>query len=247
MQPCVTFINGSLFSINVFRLCRIVLDDVPNVLRKIFKNEFQQKYHHPWTDNCTSGNMLMKHDHWQTKLFHPQLKLLRDGNTQSWDSTLLFHVLLHSSMCLFAYKVKGTQCIITVQSKEVSASVPSFDFRSVLRNGYRVIFDLGMDQFRTDIATVQKRRFFTKHPFRPTHGFLPPQQSSMTVDMYICQEEWFSIEKLAVLRNSCFAHCESARVSAAKLRDVIQSAERIYTKLKVPEKVIAAMKAIERG
>lgn len=244
---CLPVFVVSFFSINFFRLCRIVLDDVPNVLRIIFKDEFQQKYHQQWTDDCTAGNMLMKHDHWQTKLISPQLKRLRDGNTSNWDSTLLFHVLLHSSMCLNADRVQDTQCIIRVQSDEVLASVPSFDFRSVLRRGYRVIFDLGNDQFRTDIVNVQKRSFFTKYRFRPPQGFLPPQQSSMTVDVYICRKKWFYIEELAALRNSCFAHCEAARISAADLQNVVQRTEKIYNNLRVSRKVIDAMKAMERG
>lgn len=246
MFTCVLFLYLFL-SINFFRLCRIVLDNVPNVLRNIFKDEFQQKYHQPWTDDSTAGNMLMKHDHWQTKLISPQLKCLQDGNTSNWDSTLLFHVLLHSSMCLNADRVRGTQCIIKVQSNEVLASVPSFDFRRVLQRGYRVIFDLGSDQFRTDIVNVQKRSFFTKYRFRPPQGFLPPKQSSIIVDVYICRKEWFWIEELAVLRNSCFAHCEAARISVTDLQNVVQRTERIYNNLRVSRKAIDAMKAMERG
>ncbi|CAI8031514.1 hypothetical protein GBAR_LOCUS17873, partial [Geodia barretti] len=34
--------------INIFRLCRLVLDIFPNVLRIIFKNEFQQKFCCSW-------------------------------------------------------------------------------------------------------------------------------------------------------------------------------------------------------
>lgn len=235
------------FSINFFRICRIVLDDVPNVLRNIFKDEFQHKYRQPWADNRASGNMLMKYDHWQAKLSPPQLKLLRDGDTQCWDGTLLFHVLLHSSLCLFADKFQSTQCVITVQTQSVSASVPGCDFRSLLRKGYKVIFDLGNDQFRTDVVNVQKNRFLTKHVFKPPHGLLPPQQMSITVDMYICRMEWFCINELAQLRNVNFAHCGAARATAAQLHNVIQNVERIYSDLKVPGNSIAGMKAIEKG
>ena len=234
-------------SINFFRICRIVLDDVPNVLRNIFKREFQHKYHQPWADNRASGNMLMKYDHWQTKLSPPQLKLLRDGDTQCWDGTLLFHVLLHSSLCLFADQVQGTQCVVTVQTHSVSASVPGYDFRRLLQKGYKVIFDLGNDQFHTDIVSVQKSHFFTKHIFKPPHGLLPPQQRSITVDVYICRIEWFHINELAQLRNASFAHCEAARASATQLHNVVQNVERIYIDLKVPRKSIAEMKAIEKG
>ena len=224
-----------------------MLDDVPNVLRNIFKTKFQLKYHQRWTDDCTAGKMLMKRDHWQTRLISSQLERLRDGNTSNWDSTLLFHVLLHSSMCLNAKRIQSTQCIITVQSKEVWASAPSFDFRSILNRSDKVIFDLGNDHFRTDVVDVQKRCFFTKYQFRPPEGFLQPRQSSMTVDVYICRMEWFNIDDLAAQRNSCFAHCEAARISAADLQNVVQRTEKIYNKLGVPRKVIDSMKALERG
>ena len=233
-------------SIHFFRLCRIVLDHVPNVLRSIFKQEYQQKYHNTWTDNIESGKILRTKDHWQAKLNRFQLSLLNDGNSQHWDSTLLFHVLLHSSMCLFADLFQGTKCVLTVQANAVYASVQTFDFRRCLKTGYVVIFDLHTDQFRTEIvANVQKSCFFIKH--RPPHGFLQPHQSSMAVEMYVCQREWFYINELAEIRNSSFAHCAAAAIKEAQLRKIVQHIERIYRDLKLPKGDITSMKAIERG
>ena len=232
-------------SINFFRLCRVVMDDIPSVLRAIFKDTFQKKYHQPWADNRASGSILMKNDHWQARLVSPQTTKLKNGNTQHWDSTLLFHVLLHSSMVLFATELQGTKCIVTVQAKRVVASVPSFDFQKVLKSGDKVIFDLDVDQFHTDVVAVQKNTFDIRYALKPIHGLKP--QSSTTVKMYICQKEWFDIEELAEVRNSSFAHSEAAKVDAVKLRSIVQRVERIYTSLSVPAKVVSAMKAIEQG
>ena len=122
------FIFVFFLSINLLRLCRIVLDNFPNVLRIILKNEIQRKYGFSWKDDPSSGNFLVSNDRWQARLGKEQLNQLQNGNTAEWDSTLLFYVLLHSSFCLCADKLQGTQCIITVESNVVSASVPSFDF-----------------------------------------------------------------------------------------------------------------------
>ena len=90
--------------INIFRLCRLVLDIFPNVLRIIFKNEFQQKFCCLWEDNPTVGDFLVRTDRWQARLGKAHLNYLQNGNSAEWDSTVLFHVLLHSSLCLFADK-----------------------------------------------------------------------------------------------------------------------------------------------
>ena len=230
--------------INIFRLCRLVLDIFPNVLRIIFKNEFQQKFFSSWEDNPTSGDFLVRTDRWQAQLCKAHLNYLQNGNCAEWDSTVLFHVLLHSSLCLFADKFEGTQCIITAQSNVVFPSVPSINFKNVLRNGYKVIFDLGRDQFQTDIVNVQKNCFHIQHVFNPKHGIY---SSQMTVDMYICQKKWLCIEELAKLQNNHFAHCQEARIGAAHLHSLIEHAESIFVDLKVSAKVITAMKAIEKG
>ncbi|CAI8031515.1 hypothetical protein GBAR_LOCUS17874, partial [Geodia barretti] len=186
---------------------------------------------------------LVRTDRWQAQLCKAHLNYLQNGNCAEWDSTVLFHVLLHSSLCLFADKFEGTQCIITAQSNVVFPSVPSINFQNVLRNGYKVIFDLGRDQFQTDIVNVQKNCFHIQHVLNPKHGIY---SSQMTVDMYICQKKWFCIEELAKLQNNHFAHCQEARIGAAHLHSLIEHAESIFVDLKVSAKVITAMKAIEK-
>ena len=238
INVCLFFRN------NFFRLCRIVLEHFPNVLRAIFKSEFHQKYGHVWEDNSSSGNFLMSIDHWQPKLGKAQMNYLKNGNTAKWDSAFLFHVLLHSSLCLFSDKLQGTQCIITAQSNVVSASMQNMNFQNVLQSGYKVIFDFGRYRFQTNVVHVQKNFFHIKHIFKPTHGTHP---SPMKVDMYICRKEWFCINELAELQNDNFIHCKEARIDAAHLHSVIQCAERIYLDLKVSKKVIMEMKAIEKG
>ena len=186
----------------------------------------------------------MSIDHWQTRLGKAQINLLQNGNAAEWDSSLLFYVLLHSGLCLFANKLQSTQCILTAGSGIVSASVPSINFQAVLENGHRVIFDLGRDHFQTDVVQVQKNCFRIKHTFMPKHGI---DQSPMTVDMYICQREWLCIKELAELQSVNYAHCKEAQVDAANLHSVVKQTEKMYIELKVSRKHITAMKAIEKG
>jgi hypothetical protein len=143
--------------------------------------------------NPTSGDFLVRTDRWQARLGKAHLNYLQNGNSAEWDSTVLFHVLLLSSLCLFADKFEGTQCIITAQSNVVFPCVcVCINFQNVLRNGYKVIFDLGRDQFQTDVVNVQKNWFHIQHVFNPKRGIY---SSQMTVDMYICQKKWFCIEQ----------------------------------------------------
>lgn len=229
------------FRINFFRICRILLDDVPSVLRPIFKRKIKSLNHgRKWQDTNTSGEWLVENERWKKKLSQPQLDLLRGGDTKCWDGTLLVHILLHSSHCLFAEKVPNIQWVLKAGENKVSACMRG-DFYNQSWQKRRVIFDLEEDQFCTEIAEVQESCLITKHIFQP-HGSTP-----RSVDMYICQKEWCRINELARLRNTCYGHCAKACASSAELRNVVRDIEGIYRDLNVPEKCIIAMKAIENG
>ena len=191
----------------------------------------------------------MKKEMWRSRLSPKQLQLLQDGNTAHWDPTILFHVLLHSSMCLLAAKVQGTQCDLQIQSKLIKATSPNFDFRNVLQSGDKIMLDLGTDLFRSVVTKVQKNQFFVRHPFGYPPGYQRQLmgQPGVAFDLYICQPEWKQIEHLSFLRNDYFAHCGEARTSAKELNSIIQSIEQVYINLRVPQKTIAAMKSIKNG
>jgi len=211
------------------RLCHIILDDIPAVLRSIFLQRFGPKYQHHWTDSPQSGQLLMKNEMWRSKLSPKQLQLLQDGNTAHWDPTILFHVLLHSSMCLLAAKVQGTQCNLQMQSKVIKATSPNFDFRNVLKNGDKIILDLGTGPFRSVVIKVQKNQFFIRHPFSypPGHQGQLTSHQGLSFDLYICLPEWRQVEHLSFLRNDYFAHCGEARTSKKELNSIIQNVEQV--------------------
>ena len=110
-----------------------------------------------------------------------------------------------------------------------------------IQNGYKVIFDLGRHQFQSDVVKVQKNCFSIKRNFNGMYS------SPQTVDMYVCQKMWFSIELLAEIQRKFFIHCKEARIDATQLHSVIEHAERIYVDLKLSPEVITAIKSIEKG
>lgn len=225
-------------------MCRLILENVPDVLRNIFKNELKKKFCHSWDDNPSSGQFIIKNDHWQVRLQKAQLIILENGKMEEWDSYLLFYLLLHSGLCLLADKFQGTQCIITVESNMIYSSVSDIDLQRMIEIGDKIIFDLGTDYFRTDIVRVYGNCFEIKHIFKPKNEI---RSSVMTVDVYICRREWCSIEKLAILLSNNYACIKEENVDAAHLHRLIQCAENIYMELGVSGEVITAMKSIEEG
>jgi len=234
-------------SINFLRLCYIIVEDVPQVLRILFQSQFSGKYKHQWTDTPQSGQLLMSYERWRSKLGTPQIQLLQNGNTKQWDPTLIFHVLLYSSLCLLASKIQGTQFSVQVQSKMVKALVTSVDLRNFLRSGNRIIVDLGSDPFRSVVTKVNRNQFFIRQPFNFPQGYQGQLQAQVIVDVYICEKEWDCVEQLAHLRNNSFGHCSEARTTTKELNSIVQHIEQIYWDLNISQKAINDMKAIKSG
>ncbi|XP_020899817.1 uncharacterized protein LOC110238485 isoform X2 [Exaiptasia diaphana] len=86
--------------LNFFRLCRIVVDIVPEGLRKIFKQEWDALYttaHGQWDDTPVSYTSFYNMESpVKQKKNERLLEFMSSGDRKQWDCTRLFYAILYS-------------------------------------------------------------------------------------------------------------------------------------------------------
>ena len=82
-------------------MCRVVVDHISSVLRRVFKDRVMAEHNYKWDDTQTSGRWMMTNAEWTVKLFEDENELIEKGNTSKWDTTLLCRALLRASLHLF--------------------------------------------------------------------------------------------------------------------------------------------------
>ena len=233
-------------SINFYRLCCVVLDDIPEVLRDVFKQNVQAKHKYNWTDTPKSGQWLLQQEKLNSKLSLQQRQLLENGNTNDWDSALLFHVLLYSNLHLLVNNpVPHVQIILDPSLDVVRVTSAHVNFNEILCPGSKVMLDLGNDVCWAEVTTVQRNQFNFRKPYPFPHDIL---LQTPTADVWVCQPEWCAVEDLLYLRNHSFAHHHSnAGISTSELQRLLQNVESAYTALSRLPQVIADMRAAGKG
>ena len=176
---------------------------------------------------------LMKQERWHANLLSSDKQKLSSGNSEEWDLSLLFHILLYSSHCFLADSTPVPCAIIQHQSTMVS-SIPgsAADLTEVIQTGNKVIFDLGMSCFSSTVVSANKNNFILKHAvIVPAE---PPVQGVATVPFFKCKPEWLAIEKLFRLRDKYLAYCKTAVMTDKELQQFIQEVRRLYAILSIP-------------
>lgn len=230
-----------MYRINFFRLCRIVLEDIPDVLRHVFKDEVMNKIQKPWLDNQRCGQAFLQQDRFQSNLNRRQKDLLSSGQTNDWDTTLLVHALLFSSHFLLAESFSGNQVQLKRGSDNTLVS-PSkqVDFTRLLYKGDIILIDVGQNLIRNEVKFISKTEITMK--------FSVPSHNMPSVgDIYVCSDYWKAVEDLKYLRNEQFAHCKNARIQYFKLERVVRNIEKIYDRLRIPKNRIKEMSGILSG
>ena len=237
------FISLRIYRLNYFRVCRVVLDHVPFVLRNVFRAQINRKLTPPnqWQDTPAYGKWFQSSDRWTEKLSPEMKRIIQQGNTQEWDTTLLFHALLHSSHCLLSNKVVGTQANLQKGSRVVKVTGAATNMQTYIRGGDMVIFDLGQSSFRC--AVHSRQRIYP----REFHLLKPFPFDDTVADIYVCRSEWRFLERLSWIRNDYFGHVKSCETTTADLQRLIQEITHIYSQLRVPGNVIAQLQAIAKG
>ena len=220
------------------------MEDVPDILRWLFYQKILNKYKRQWVDGKNCGKWFLQQDRFISKLSPTQKQNLENGQTQNWDSTLLFHALLYSSHLLLADPIPGNQVSIQRNSKKLVSTIPKINFTHVLRQGDKIILDLGSADFiRVELAGVRPTELYLKWPLK-----LPQSVPAQLVrDAYICSREWLAVEQLSFLRNDRFAHCKTARITTKQLSCVIQGIEAHYNTLHASPSRIDKMRSITSG
>lgn len=223
--------------INFFHLCRIVLEDVPGVLRTIFRDEISNKYRKEWVDGPGCGQWLIHNERFQSRLNRTQKQLLTSGKVDEWDVSLLVHALLFSSQLLLADSFRDNQMNVKHNDpcKLVSTSRQA-DFTRDLRRKDIVLCDVGQELIRNEVKFVNQTEITLKNPV----------QASQCV-VYLCSRDWTAVEELSVLRNTHFAHCKNARIDLAKLKGIVQHVKKLYYDLRISKPRIDAMANILTG
>ncbi|KAI0217299.1 hypothetical protein LSAT2_030846, partial [Lamellibrachia satsuma] len=80
---------------NFWRLVRILLGDVPDKLRDLFRNTFQERFHVAWGENQTCGEFFIANCNTRRTGQHI-IDTIRQGDTASFDCSALFTCLLFS-------------------------------------------------------------------------------------------------------------------------------------------------------
>jgi hypothetical protein len=221
-------------------LCRIVLDDIADVLRMVFRDEILNKHKKEWIDGRRCGQWLIQQERYQSRLSSTQKGLLSSGQTSEWDVTLLVHTLLHSSQFLLAQPFRDNQVNLKHNDpcRLVSAS-PHVDFTRQLRRQDIILCDVGQEPIRNEVKYVSRNEITLKYPMK-----LP---NSPQIEVYLCSRDWLAVEKLSRLRNEQFAHCRSARIDTFTLKDVIQTIRGLYSDLRISRRRIESMADILTG
>ena len=246
------------YSINFLRVCRIVLDNTPGNMREMFKSKVFSRFGHKWTDNHMSGRWLISREKWTKELSLKQIKLLSNGNTAEWDSTLLFHVLLYSSLCLLANgifmqartqdgKTLPVQISLKAGSRLAKSTARSVDFTRILKRGSTLILDLSSNMCRVEVDRVDPAEFTFRKPFQPPPGVYLQASQLITATVYVCSQQWFEIRKLSFIRNNSFAHCTKASTSAADLHELVLAVEHAYIELGLSRRETVQLRTIETG
>lgn len=229
-----------IFRINFFRLCRIILEDVPDILRTLFRDEISRKYKRKWSDGQKWGRWLFQQEKFQSRLNGKQKSMLASGQTENWDISQLVHALLYSSQFLLANPFKNN-CVNVKHNDpfKLVSTMPQTDFTQHLCRNDIILCDLGHELVRNEVKYVSQNDITLKYQIK--------SQNPTQITVYRCSKEWMSVEELSMLRNTKFAHCKNARIADSDLKRVVQRVETLYTDLGIAKPRIDSMSDIFKG
>ena len=246
--------------INFFILCRIILKDVPDVLRGIFKKKIAKPLKiEKWEDTENCGKILEKSEKFKLALNDDQKKLLKNGQTEKWDTTLLKEVLLYSSLFPVAdffeevevkliepkTEVKSTKPKTEVKSTKPKTEVkteliyvPSQDDSTRFKQDDVILIDNKGRALKVKIKSFEKGKITVDQKL--------PLKIKDSYDIYKCTEEWVAIKGLSDIRNT---HCHDVKdhVEKAKLEEVMDKIKNEYEKLGVEKCRIDQMQELKSG
>ena len=165
---------------NFYRVAHLVLEEIPSQLRKYFKGLWDIKYSStPWNDTVTSGQLFLPRernikDKWI-------LSNIQNGDTNRWDGTTLFAVLLHSSYRFLKADPNARACIDNLRKLRNtcyghldSAKVEDPDYQQILQDAKNTFTQMGWPS--TGILLIETRVLNT-HDFQTLKNDLQQERA----------------------------------------------------------------------
>ena len=218
-----------------------MLEDIPDVLRNIFKEKILTTYKQEWIDGRKSGQWFLQKERFQSRLTAIQKQLLGSGQSSKWDVSLLVHVLLYSSQLFLVDYFRDNEVTLKHDDryKLVSTSRQA-DFTRCLRQRDVILCDIGHELVKNEVKYVTPTDIIMKYPIKQHN--LPP-----SLRVFQCGRDWLEVDALSKVRNTQFAHCRNARIDASSLNRVVQNVEASYQRLRRPRHRIETMISILTG
>ncbi len=219
-----------------------MLEDIPDILRFLFRDRISRKYKQKWMDNTKCGEWLFREERFTARLNPNQVKIIKNGNTNVWDISLLVHALLYSSQLLLVKDFPGNKVYYMRRKDDfmLASSSPHTNFSRYVRRRNTLLIDIGSNELiKVEVVDVTPTEIFLKYPIK---GRLPE-----TLTVYQCSQEWYEVDSLSKIRNAQFAHCRHARLNSQGLNDLVRNVEASYRGLGVPSDRIDVMSAIKSG
>lgn len=217
-----------------------MLEDIPGVLRTVFRDEISNKYRKDWIDNQKCGQFFLQQERFQLRLNSTQKGLIASGKVDDWDVTLLVHALLYSSQLLLAKPFQDNHANLKHNDPYILMSVSQrADFTRYLRRKDIILCDVGQELIRNEVKAVSPTEISLKYPIK--------LQNPVQIGVHLCSHYWWAVHELSVLRNSQFAHCKNARIAHSSLKDVVQRVKRLYSDLRIKRHRINSMENILTG
>ena len=149
-----------------YRASHIFLDEVPALLRRLYKDKWDLKYpQHPWDNTPVSGqNFLSRERNKKTKDIVKNGML--HGDRSSWDGTILFAALLYSSHQLIARATPEYDLIDNLRkirnvcfAHRAAAKIPEAEYINLIRE-VKAIFN-GFGWPHTGIEDIEEKQLHT--------------------------------------------------------------------------------------
>ena len=156
---------------NFYRVTHLVLNEVPAHLRNLFKLKWGTKYSsNPWDDTATSGQLFLQRER---SIKDQGIKSsVQNGNTNKWDGTVLFAVLLYSSHKLLDADSNAMTCVNDLRKLRNTcyghldcAKIEDSEYQNIIQ-GARNTFAM-MNWPLTGISVIETIMVLVTHDFQP--------------------------------------------------------------------------------
>ena len=171
--------------LNYFRLCYVIVNLIPEGLRRVFKKEWDSRYKSvlgEWRDTPQNGYEFLNRESRRNRSRMARLlTIMVNGNTAEWDLTCLFYALLYSDSIggnlnpMFLRSVEDLREIRNSFTHMVKTALTDIEFQEIVSRVSSAFIRLGLPindietvQYQTSFPTAEEKTLQTLvHDFTP--------------------------------------------------------------------------------